>query len=73
MVNGAATLAPPAMLAALVFCTVNVRSTDVPVATVPKLVVVEGVTLKSGWATPLVAPEHGPSPPEESTAVTRTK
>jgi len=57
----------------LVFCTVKVRSAVLPIVTLPKLVAVEGVTLKSGWATPLVDPEHALSFPEVSTAVTRTK
>jgi hypothetical protein len=56
----------------LVFCTVKVRSTVLPIGTLPKLVV-EGVTRKSGWATPLAAPEHALSLPELSTAVTRAK
>jgi hypothetical protein len=66
-------LAVPEMLALLVFCTVKVRSTVLPVATLPKLVVVEGVTVKSGWATPLAAAEHALSLPALSTAVTRAK
>jgi hypothetical protein len=51
--NGAAMLAAPEMAPLLVFCTVNVRSTVAPLAMLPKLVVTDGVTLKSGWATPL--------------------
>jgi len=66
-------LAVPEMLAPLVFCTVKLRSTVAPVATLPNAVVAEGVTVKSGWATPLVAAEHALSLPEVSTAVTRTK
>ena len=66
-------LAVPERLAVLVFCTVKVRSAVLPIATLPKLVVVEGVTLKSGWATPLAEPEHALSFPEVSTAVTRAK
>ena len=57
----------------LVFCTVKVRSAVLPIVTLPKLVVVEGVTLKSGWATPLAESEHALSFPEVSTAVTRAK
>jgi hypothetical protein len=59
------------MLAALVFCTVNVRSTAVPVVTLPKLVPVVGVTPKLPCATPLATPEHVLSFPDESTAVMR--
>ena len=66
-------LAVPEMLAPLVFCTVKVRSAVLPVATLPKFVAVDGVTLKSGWATPLAAAEHALSFPELSTAVTRAK
>jgi hypothetical protein len=55
----------------LVFCTVKVRSAVLPTATLPKLVVVDGVTLKSGSATPLAEPEHALSLPSVSTAVTR--
>jgi hypothetical protein len=73
MLNGAATVAVPEMLAALVFCTVKVRSTAVPVATLPKLVAVVGVTPKSPRATALAAAEHALSFPEESTAVIRLK
>jgi len=72
MLNGGPTPAAPERLAPLVFCTVKVRSTVPPVVTLPKLVVVAGVTLKSGWATPLAEPEHALSLPAVSTAVTRT-
>jgi hypothetical protein len=61
------------MLAELVFCTVKVRSTWPPTATLPKLVVAVGVTLKSTWATPVAEDEHVLSLPVLSTAVTRTK
>jgi hypothetical protein len=44
-----------------------------PAATLPKVVVVEGVTLKSARATPLAAAEHPLSLPALSTAVTRAK
>lgn len=73
MLNGAPTPVAPEMLAVLVFCTVNVRSTALPVVTLPKFVVAVGETLKSGWATPLAEAEHALSLPEASTAVTRTK
>jgi hypothetical protein len=63
----------PERLVVLVFCTVKVWSAVLPTATLPKLVVVEGVTLRSGWATPLAEPEHALSFPELSTAVTRAK
>jgi hypothetical protein len=66
-------LAVPVRLEPLVFCTVKLRSTVVPVVTLPKAVVVEGLIVRSGWATPLVAAEHALSLPELSTAVTRTK
>jgi hypothetical protein len=46
--NGAATLALPVRVTLPVFCTVKVRSTAVPVVTLPKLVVLVGVTLNSG-------------------------
>jgi hypothetical protein len=48
MLYGAPMLAAPEMLAPLVFCTVKLRSAVLPVAMLPKLVGVEGVTLKSG-------------------------
>jgi hypothetical protein len=57
----------------LVFWTVKVRSTVVPTATLPKLVVVEGVTLKSAVATPFADAEQALSFPDASTAVTRAK
>jgi len=57
----------------LVFVTVKVRSAVLPIATLPKLVVVEGLTVRSGWATPLADGEHALSFPEVSTAVTRAK
>ena len=41
-------LAVPARLVVLVFCTVKVRSAVLPIETLPKLVAVEGVTLRSG-------------------------
>jgi len=63
----------PEKLVVLVFWTVKVRSTVVPTATLPKLVVVEGVTLKSALATPLAVAEHVLSFPDVSTAVTRAK
>jgi hypothetical protein len=66
-------LAVPARLVVIVFSTVNVWSAVPPIETLPKLVVLEGVTLKSGWATPLADPEHALSFPEVSTAVTRAK
>ena len=73
MLYGAPMLAVPEMLAPLVFCTVKVRSAVLPVAILPKFVVAEGVTLKSGWATPLAAAVQALSFPEVSTAVTRAK
>ena len=57
----------------LVFWTVKVRSTVVLTATLPKLVVAEGVTLRSAFATPLAEAEHALSFPDVSTAVTRAK
>jgi hypothetical protein len=44
-----------------------------PIATLPKVVLVEGVTMMSGWATPLAAAEHWLSFPDASTAVRRAK
>src|SRR6266850_3310644 len=73
MLNGALTPTPTEMAAVLVFCTVKVRSRMLPIRRLPKLVVAEGVTVKSGWATPLVTPEHGLSRPPVSTAVTRRR
>jgi hypothetical protein len=73
MLNGAATLADPDRLTPPVFCTVKVRSAVPPTGTVPKLVAVEGVTVKSGCATVLAALEHALSLPLVSTAVTRAK
>jgi len=66
-------LAVPEILALLVFCTVKVRSTVPLTATLPKLVVVAGVTSKSGRATPLAELEHTLSSPLLSTAVMRAK
>jgi hypothetical protein len=66
-------LAVPESVIVLVFWTVKIRSTVVPTATLPKLVVVEGVTLKSALATPLAEAEHALSFPDPSTAVTRAK
>ena len=48
-------LAVPESVIVLVFWTVKIRSTVVPTATLPKLVVVEGVTLESALATPLAS------------------
>ena len=73
IVNGAPMLADPEMLASPLFCTVKVRSTVAPTATLPKLVEAAGVTSKSAWATPLAALEHPLSFPLVSTADTRTK
>jgi hypothetical protein len=66
-------LAVPERVVVPVFCTVKVRSAVLLMATLPKLVVPVGVTLKSGWATPLAAAEHVLSLPDVSTAVTRAK
>jgi hypothetical protein len=66
-------VALPEMLDALVFWTVKLRSAEAPVAMLPKLVAVDGVTLKSARATPLTELEHPPSFPEKSTAVIRPK
>jgi hypothetical protein len=71
--NGAAMLADPESAEPPVFATVKVRSAVAPLAMLPKLVAAVGVTLMSGWATPLAAAEHGPSLPAPSTAVTRAK
>jgi len=73
MLNGAPTLAAPEMPALLVFCTVKVRSTVAPTVRLPKLVVADGATVKSGCATPLAELEHVLSLPLLSTAVTRAK
>jgi len=73
MLYGAPMLAVPERLAGLVFCTVKVRSAELPSATLPNVVVLAGVTLKSGCATPLAAAEHALSLPAVSTAVTRAK
>src|SRR4030095_6014645 len=66
-------LAVPERLVVLVFWTVKVGPPVVPIVTLPKLVVVEGVTLKSAVATPLAEAEHALSFPDPSTAVTRAK
>ncbi len=71
--NGAVTLAVTETLVLLVFWTVNVRSAVAPTATLPKLVVPDGVTVKSDVATPLADAEHGLSLPTVSTAVMRAK
>jgi hypothetical protein len=73
MLYGAPTLTATARLEALVFCTVKLRSTDVPVVTLPKVTAVDGVTPKSTSATPLAALEQALSFPARSTAVTRAK
>jgi hypothetical protein len=72
MLNGDATLAVTDMLAELVFSTVKVRSTVPFTATLPKLVVPEGATVKSTRAAPLTEGEHALSLPAVSTADTRT-
>jgi uncharacterized membrane protein len=64
-------LAVPERLVVLVFWTVKVRSTVVPTATLPKLVLVVGVTLKSVLATPRASAEQVLSFPDVSTAVMR--
>ena len=66
-------LAVPESVIVLVFWTVKIRSTAVPTATLPKLVVVEGVTLESALATPLASGEQVLSFPDVSTAVRRAK
>jgi hypothetical protein len=58
---------PPA-----VFWTVNVRSTKLPMFTLPKLVVPVGLTAKSACAAALAGPRHELSVPLASTAVTAT-
>jgi hypothetical protein len=73
MLYGAATLAVPDRLVGLVLCSVKVRSAVLPTVTLPKLMVVEGLTVKSGWARPLADVVHALSFPEVSTAVTRAK
>jgi hypothetical protein len=73
MLNGAPTVAVTERLALLVFSTVNVRSTEVLTVTLPKLVVAEGDTVRSGRAAPLAAAEQALSLPDLSTAVIRTK
>jgi len=69
MLNGALVLADPEMLASPVLDTVNVRSTVVLTAMLPKLVVADGVTSRSAWATALAAPVQPLSLPLSSTAV----
>jgi hypothetical protein len=71
--NGDPTLAPPDTLDPEVFCTVNVRSTVLPVPILPKLTVPDGDTLTAARATALTADEHALSLPERSTAETRTQ
>jgi hypothetical protein len=71
--KGAPTLTDTDKLAVLVFCTVKVRSTLSLTATLPKLVVPVGETVKSAWAAPLAELEQPLSLPELSTAVTRAK
>jgi hypothetical protein len=73
IVNGATTLAAPDRGDVLVFCTVKVRSTVVPVATLPKLTAAVGVTSIEERATALDAGVHALSLPDVSTAVTRAK
>jgi hypothetical protein len=73
MLYGAPTLAVPERVVGPVFWTVKVRSTVLLRATLPKLVVPDGATVKSGWATPLADGEQVLSLPEVSTAVTRAK
>jgi hypothetical protein len=69
--NGEPTLTPPEMLDPVVFCTVNVRSTLPPAATLPKDTVLEGDTLRAPRATLLTVAEQALSLPLRSTAETR--
>jgi hypothetical protein len=71
MLNGAPTVTVPEMAAVPVFCTVKLRSAVPLTGTLPKLVVVDGLTVRSAWATPLADPEHALSFPAASTAVIR--
>jgi hypothetical protein len=70
--NGAAALTLTERVEPVVFCTVNVRSTLLPAATVPKATAPEGNTLTGASAVPLAAAEHALSFPLRSTAETRT-
>jgi hypothetical protein len=73
ILNGALTAAETDRLVLPVFWTVKVRSTELLTATVPKLVAVDGVTVRSARAAPLAGLEQALSLPERSTAVIRTK
>jgi hypothetical protein len=73
MLKGAAVLADPERLVLRTFWTVKLRSTVPLTATLPKVVVPVGVTVRSGWAAPLTVDEHALWLPAVSTAVTRTK
>jgi hypothetical protein len=73
MLKGAATEAVPDTVPPLLFCTTKVRSTELPSATLPKLVVPVGVTANSLRATALPrGVAQALSLPPESTAVTDT-
>jgi hypothetical protein len=70
--NGVELDAVPETVPPLVFCTVKVRSTKLPILAVPKSTVAVGLTLKSPRAVALASGEHELSLPPVSTAVTAT-
>jgi hypothetical protein len=70
--NGALVLTAPEMLVSPAFCTVKVRSAVALTAMLPKLVVADGVTSRSAWATAFAAPVQPLSWPLSSTAVILT-
>jgi hypothetical protein len=71
MVNGAGTEAVPVTPARLLW-TVNVCSAKLPMLTLPKAVVVVGVTVISGFAVAVATLEQELALPAESTAATET-
>jgi len=72
MLNGAATEADPVTVPVRVLLTVKVCVTELPMLTLPKLVVPAGVTPISSAATALARVEHELSLPAVSTAVMAT-
>jgi len=72
MLNGAATDAVPVIVPPRILCTVNVCVAELPMLTLPKLMLAVGVTPISTCATALPTPEQLLSLPLESTAVMAT-
>jgi len=73
MLKGAGTDAVPDTVPPTVFCTVKVWSAMLPRFTLPKFIVLVGLTENVTRAAALVTGEQGLSLPPESTAVTAAK